>query len=429
MNSSPPPQQLPIFRSHVTLALCVLLHAFTHAYGSMLVPLYLLIVDDLKLPGVRRASLVITLYGAVYSLGSYIAGVLSDRFDRKILLAIGLFGNAAAILGIGLSREYSVILALGVAAGMFGTLYHPAANALAPSHYPKSPGMAIGLLGIGAGLGFFFGPQFAGWRAHTASWHFANVAQWQKPCVELGVLGLICGIIFLVFAVDPHLPHTRQACPVDRMLRRRVAQLALILMLRDFSGMAALSLAALYLERVFGMSVQKAGLYVGLMMLPSILFSPTLVYFTTGRRRLPALSIILVCGGCIIATTPAWPVAFILPVLCVFQTLHLGSYAVSDSAMLERVDPQVRGRVVGIFLVIAGVGGASGPWAMGRWVDWLGNSAATQSAYYGAFGFIAACMTVAAISPRWVARLGEVKSAAPIRPAQEISPETMGIVG
>jgi MFS family permease len=349
--------RLPNLRSHLTLSLCVLLHAFTHAYGSMLVPLYLLIVADLNLSGVRKASLIVTIYGAVYSLGSYVSGVMADRFDRKVLLAIGLLGNAAAIMGIGLSREYSVILALGVAAGVFGTLYHPAANALGTSHYPKSPAMAIGLLGMGAGLGFFFGPQFAGWRAHTAAWHFASVAQWQKPCVELGILGLFFGIIFLFFAVDPHQPHTRQNGPIDRALRRRVAQLALVLMLRDFAGMAGLSLAALYLERVFAMSVQKAGLYVGLMMLPSILFSPTLVYLTNGRRRLPALSIILICGGCIIATTPAWPVAFILPVLCVFQTLHLGSYAVSDSAMLERVSPQVRGRVVGIFLVIAGVGG------------------------------------------------------------------------
>src|SRR5580704_10669020 len=103
---------LPTIRSHVTLALCVLLHAFTHAYGSMLVPLYLLIVGDLKLPGVRKASLIVTIYGAVYSLGSYVAGVLADRFDRKVLLAIGLLGNAAAILGIGLSREYSLILVL-----------------------------------------------------------------------------------------------------------------------------------------------------------------------------------------------------------------------------------------------------------------------------------------------------------------------------
>ena len=44
-------------RSHVTLILCTILHAFTHAYGTLLVPLYLLMVSDLKLTGVSRNTL------------------------------------------------------------------------------------------------------------------------------------------------------------------------------------------------------------------------------------------------------------------------------------------------------------------------------------------------------------------------------------
>src|SRR5580658_3475739 len=103
-------------RSHLTLGLCTILHGFTHAYGSMLVPLYYRITDDLKLSGVGQATLIVTIYGAVYNLGSYAAGLAADRFSRKTLLAIGLLGNAAAILAIGLSRQYSLILALGIAA-------------------------------------------------------------------------------------------------------------------------------------------------------------------------------------------------------------------------------------------------------------------------------------------------------------------------
>src|SRR6201999_1201447 len=104
---------------------------------------------------------------------------------------IGLIGNALAIGAMGLTRQYEMLVALAVVAGVFGTLFHPSANALVPAHYPKSPGMAIGLLGIGSGIGFFFGPQYAGWRAEAAHWHFAAVAAWQRPCVELGIIGLI----------------------------------------------------------------------------------------------------------------------------------------------------------------------------------------------------------------------------------------------
>ena len=75
----------------------------------------------------------------------------------------GRFGVKAALTPFGLS-------ALGVAAGLFGTLFHPAANALVCAHYPRHPGLAIGLLGVGSGLGFFAGPQYAGWRAESAAW-------------------------------------------------------------------------------------------------------------------------------------------------------------------------------------------------------------------------------------------------------------------
>src|SRR2546423_15105871 len=112
------PGPAPTVRSHVTLGLCTVLHAFTHAYGTILVPLYLLIVADLKLGGVKAASLVVTVYGFVYCLVSYGAGILADRSDRRFLLGVGLLGNAAAMILMGVTRRYDVLLLLGVAAGV-----------------------------------------------------------------------------------------------------------------------------------------------------------------------------------------------------------------------------------------------------------------------------------------------------------------------
>src|SRR2546423_1169900 len=187
-------------RSHVTLVLATLLHMFTHAYGTMLVPLYLLIRDDLHLRGVKAVAFIVTLYGVTYSLLSFKAGVLADRHDRRALLGIGLLGNAAAITLMGFTHQYALLLALGVVAGVFGTLFHPTANALIPAHYPRSPGMAIGLLGVGSGLGFYLGPKFSGWRAESAHWQFFHVASWQRPLIELGIAGIACALLFLIVA-------------------------------------------------------------------------------------------------------------------------------------------------------------------------------------------------------------------------------------
>ena len=419
----------------------------------MLVPLYFRIAEDLKLSGVGAATLIVTLYGAVYNLGSYGAGLAADRFSRKTLLAIGLLGNAAAILAIGISREYSVILAMGVLAGLFGTIFHPSANALATSHYPKSPGMAIGILGIGSGLGFFFGPQIAGWRAETATWQLWHVAQWQKPCVEMAVAGIFVGILFLVLGRDAEAggpltpapdesgfrcaqPLTRSTgrgskrsgmarLRMDRLLYRHVMQMACVLMFRDFAGVAGLSLAAIYVRNVFGLNVGQAGLFVGVMMLPSVIFNPLAVYLTPGKRRLPGLGMILVAGGIIAATAPVWPLKIDLVVLCGFQTMQLASYAVSDGAMLERVLPEFRGRVVGLFLQIAGTFGALGPWVMGAWTDRL-SEAHVRSSYFALWGTVGACMVIAAGAPVLIGRIGPVVSG--VKLGEEISPETLGAV-
>src|SRR5215217_7020550 len=318
------------FRSHLTLALCTILHAFTHAYGTILVPLYLLIVADLKLGGVKAASLVVTVYGLVYCLVSYAAGVLADRSDRRFLLGVGLLGNAAAMILMGVTRRYDVLLLLGVVAGLFGALFHPSANALVSAHYPRNPGMAIGLLAVGSGVGFFLGPQYAGWRAEEAHWQIggAMIADWQRPLMEAGGAGLVFSILFLLVAREAErrvtAPKVRldsisgngngngnpadgvvvttvtnppKARPLGPHTRRRMLGVSLTLMCRDFAGVASLTLASIYLQKAHSLSTKRTGFSVGSMMLIGVIVNPLCVYLSPGRRRLPALAAVLAAAG------------------------------------------------------------------------------------------------------------------------------------
>jgi MFS family permease len=423
-----PPDVHPTFRSHVTLFLCMILHAFTHAFGTLLVPLYLLMQSDLRLRGVSYASAVVTVYGIVYCAMSFVAGEMADRYNRKMLLGIGLIGNALAITAMGLTRQYELIMMFGVLAGLFGTLFHPAANALVPAHYPRSPGMAIGLLGIGSGIGFFAGPQFAGWRAQSADWTFGAVANWQKPLIEAGVAGAVIGVIFLLVArevgwhVVPRGGQKRQ--PLDPRLRKNVRNLAFVLGCRDFAGLATISLASIYLQKAHGLDAKRTGFIVGVMMLTSIVINPFMVYFSPGRRRLPMLAAVLVLGGLVVAVTPLVPLRYVLGVLMTFMVFQLGSYALSDAAMLERVAPQVRGRVVGLFLTIAGTASSTAPFVMGYWTDRLGDRAAQPHAYLPLFATLGVLMILAAACPPLIARLGNVEGPA-INPLTQTTPATV----
>lgn len=452
------PGSVPTFRSHVTLALCTVLHAFTHAYGTILVPLYLLIVADLKLGGVKAASLVVTVYGFVYCLVSYVAGVLADRSDRRFLLGVGLLGNAAAITLMGVTRRYEVLLLLGVVAGLFGALFHPSANALVSAHYPRNPGMAIGLLAVGSGIGFFLGPQYAGWRAEEAHWSLggATVADWQRPLLEAGAAGLVFSILFLLVAREaerrasvprvklgaasgngnghpapdgPAASAARTPHSLDPLTRRRMLGVSLTLMCRDFAGVASLTLASIYLQKAHHLSTKQTGFIVGAMMLIGVIVNPLCVYVSPGKRRLPALAAVLIGAGVVVLVVPLVTVRWVLPVLCLFQACHLGSYAISEAAMLERVDPAVRGRVIGLFLSVAGTFASTAPWVMGYWTDAMGGAASRPHAYLWPFGLVGAFMLLATLSAPIIARLGQPTGESPIRPMSEATPGTLEPVG
>lgn len=446
---SPPPAQpqptgaipiAPSTRPRLTLVLCTLLHAFTHAMAALLVPLYLLIVRNLHLPGVRSATLIVTLYTLVYCLGSYAAGVLADQWDRKWLLGVGLVGNSLAIIGLGLTSNYSMLLALSAVGGLFGSLFHPSANALVPAHFPRSPGMAIGLLGIGSGIGFYAGPRFAGWRASQPAWELPHLAAWQRPCIEMGAAGLIAGIAFLIFAREAWPRHALSSTdgngqPADAMLparpsveaivtdlrgqsatalhslgprlRRLVWGIAAVLGCRDFAGVASLSLASIYLQRALHYSADQAGIVVGGMMLIGVISGPLLVYLSHGRWRLPILGATLILGGVSIAAVPWLPAASVLLVLSTYQFFQLGGYAISDAAMLERVSPRARGRVVGQFLASAGTFAALSPWLMGAWTDRLSGQ---PNAYIPIFATLGAMMCIATFSTPIIAALQQKKN-------------------
>ena len=395
---------------HVTLGMTVVLHAFTHGYGTLLVPLYLLMRDDLGTPGVNSIALIVAIYGVVYASLSYYSGVLADRFNRKNLLGIGLIGNGAAIALMGLTRRYELLVLLGVLGGLFGTLFHPAANALIPAHYPKKLGIAIGLLGIGSGLGFFAGPQFAGWRADVVgSAGRYGLSAWQVPCLEAGSAGVLFGLAFLLFAKEAHHETStpRQRVPLDKALRNKVLLLTPVLGCRDFSGIAAISLVSIYLQKAHGYDTQQAGFVVGSMMLISMFANPVAVAVSNGKRRLPMLGSILAIGGAMLAAVPFVPVAALLPFLAVYQVFHLGSYALSETSMLERVDPAVRGRVIGLFISVAGTFASTSPWVMGLWTDLLGERALRPDGYVLPFLVLGLMMLFASLSARMIATLSD----------------------
>src|SRR5262245_27093225 len=153
--------------THKTRMLWVsgVLHAFNHLYQVALIPLYLVIQRDFKLESVGQATLLVTVMMVGNFLPSYPMGVLADKLNRKKLLGFGLAINALGFIGLALAPKYPCALVAVAIAGFGGSFYHPAATAMVARLFPASTGKALGLTAIGASVGFFAGPIYAGWRA------------------------------------------------------------------------------------------------------------------------------------------------------------------------------------------------------------------------------------------------------------------------
>ena len=103
--------------SRRTLFLATVLHAFTHVYQVALLPLYLPMQRDFRLPDVGRATLLVTVLMIAYFLPSYPLGALADRVSRKKLLGVGLAINGAGFIGLSLAPNYATALLCVIIAG------------------------------------------------------------------------------------------------------------------------------------------------------------------------------------------------------------------------------------------------------------------------------------------------------------------------
>jgi MFS transporter, DHA1 family, multidrug resistance protein len=106
-----------------------------------------------------KLGLVMSVYGISLTLGEFGLGRLSDRLGRKPVILLGLVLFSAQFLGLALSRNYLVIAAAFLVAGLGNGLYDPAVSAAVLDLAPR--GRQASLLGIkstAGSLGSILGP-------------------------------------------------------------------------------------------------------------------------------------------------------------------------------------------------------------------------------------------------------------------------------
>ena len=383
-------------RNHKTRALWLtgVLHAFTHLYQVALMPLYLLIQKDFKFSSVSEATLLMTVMLVACFGPSYPIGVLADRFNRKRLLAFGLALNALGFIALAWAPNYGWALVSVVVAGFGGSFYHPAATAMIARLFPQSTGKALGLVGIGAGAGFFLGPIYSGWRAGMLEPSLGPAA-WRRPVLELGLMGLVGAAFFCLLAdheqprPEPELKtaHREKLFPT-RALWLFFLAYCFAFSLRDFAGASMGSLGSLFLQKARGYDAKFTGLALSGIYLAATISNP-LFGSLSDRGRKRWLTVALVAAAGIMACFPWAPQSWTIPIYVVYGFFFLAAYPMTEAALMESVPDAVRGRVFGIFVMTGGVIGNLSHWIVGAKVRQLGAAANSVASYYPVYGALA----------------------------------------
>ena len=108
-------------------------------------------------------AILMSIYSGMQLLFAPIWGRLSDKHGRKPAILLGLLGNAAALIGFGLAKDYIWLFIARSAAGIASAAVLPSVMAyVADITTSEERGRGMGLMGAAMGLGFILGPAIGG---------------------------------------------------------------------------------------------------------------------------------------------------------------------------------------------------------------------------------------------------------------------------
>jgi MFS transporter, DHA1 family, multidrug resistance protein len=187
------------FNINVVLSLlCFMLFISMIGFGIVL-PILPFIASDFG-----SNDFVYGLLIAVFPLFQFVFapiwGNLSDKFGRRPILNIGLFGSAFSFALFGLANNLEMLFFSRILAGIFTSASLPTANAYIADCFPgEKRGVAFGYLGASQALGFAVGPAIGGFLAEVPFYEFAPH---YLPSMFAAVLAAAALILTLFFVPE-----------------------------------------------------------------------------------------------------------------------------------------------------------------------------------------------------------------------------------
>ena len=145
----------------------ILITLFIDVLGiGVIVPVLPELVKELVGGGVATAGRYVGVIAASYALMQFffapLLGALSDRFGRRPIILVSLFGLGIDYLIQGFAPNIAWLFFGRVLAGIMGASFTTANAYIADVSEPENRARNYGLIGVVFGLGFIFGPAIGG---------------------------------------------------------------------------------------------------------------------------------------------------------------------------------------------------------------------------------------------------------------------------
>ena len=119
--------------------------------------------------GGRELGWLMSTYSLMQLICAPVWGVLSDRWGRKPVLSIGIFGYAATLLFFGLATQFWMLFVARTLSGILSSATMPTAMAYIGDNTAEEERSAgMGKLGAAMGIGVVLGPLLGGWLSERS---------------------------------------------------------------------------------------------------------------------------------------------------------------------------------------------------------------------------------------------------------------------
>jgi len=308
------------------------------------------------------------------------AGALSDLYDRRWLLLVGLLAFALPPFCYLLITDISWLIALRFVHGMATAVFAPIALAVVADLHREARGAAYGAYTAATQAGAMLGPLLGGWLLWTRGF--------STTFVTAGTLGVIAVLLFFLMRLPPQIPHIATGVgamavlhDMTRGARTVLGNVRVVVTsatdgARQVANGALMAFLPIYVIGI-GLDAAQAGMLFGVQSVTSFASRPTMGWASDriGRRPLILLGLV-VCAGSLAAIPFTAQFVGLMALSALFGFGEAIVNAAAAALVADLSELKTLGSAMGMQGAITDIGHASGPILSGVLIGALGFQAA-----------------------------------------------------